>query len=522
MIIDCHCHVFPETIAAKAIAKLEKNSGLKAVTDGSLTGLLRSMEQWGIDYACVLPVATKPEQQKKINIGAAAINGGKIIAFGSVFPGAADMIEQLRKIKSLGLHGIKIHPQYQHVNIDDDCIVELAIEAGRLDLPIVFHAGVDPGIEPPLYATPQATARLLSKLAGVNPFPCLIAAHMGGYLLWDDVERYLVGKNIYFDTGFMAMDMPKEQAKRIIDNHGADKILFASDCPWCTGAATIDYIRALGLSDQEKAKIFYDNAAALLHLQPESGVQVDQIKFGGGNFTVIAGPCAIESEQQITSTAVAVAKSGAVMLRGGAFKPRSSPYVFQGLRKNGIELLIKAKQLSGLPVVTEITDIRQLPLFDQVDMIQVGARNMQNFELLRELGCQPKPVLLKRGQSATIRELLLSAEYIMAGGNQQIVLCERGIRTFETETRNTLDIAAVPLLKRLSQLPVIVDPSHACGDANLIKPLALAAVAAGADGLLIEVHNDPAAALCDGNQSLSPVAFAELMIDIKLLIGAKR
>ncbi len=522
MIIDSHCHVFPETIAAKAVAKLEKLSGLKAVTDGSITGLLHGMEQWGIDYACVLPVATKPAQQKTININAAAINGGKIIAFGSVFPGASDMIEQLRKIKSLGLHGVKIHPQYQQISIDNDCIVELAIEAARLDLPVVFHAGVDPGIASTHYASPQATARLLSKLVGVNPFPRLIAAHMGGNLLWDDVERYLVGSNIYFDTGYIAYNMPKQQAKRIIRTHGADKILFASDCPWCNGADSIEYIRSLELTDKEEALIFYDNAASLLHMQPERGVHVGQISFGSGNFTVIAGPCAIESEQQINSTAVAVAKSGAVMLRGGAFKSRSSPYVFQGLRKRGIELLLKAKQLSGLPIVTEITDIRQLSLFDQVDMIQVGARNMQNYELLRELGRQPKPVLLKRGQSATIRELLLSAEYIMAGGNQQIVLCERGIRTFETETRNTLDITAVPLLKRLSQLPVIVDPSHASGNADLVKPLALAAAAVGADGLLIEVHNDPTEALCDGNQSLSPAAFADLMIDLKLLMANRR
>ena len=209
--------------------------------------------------------------------------------------------------------------------------------------------------------------------------------------------------------------------------------------------------------------------------------------------------------------AEAVKASGAGLYRGGAFKPRTSPYAFQGMRDEGIKLLLEAKEKSGLPIVTEVMDISHLPLFENVDVIQVGARNMQNFELLKELGHIDKPVLLKRGLSSTLQELLMSAEYIMAGGNERVILCERGIRTFETATRNTLDLAAIPLLKTMTHLPVVVDPSHATGIAHLVKPMAMAATAAGADGLMIEVHNDPPHALCDGAQSLTPEAFGDVM-----------
>jgi 3-deoxy-7-phosphoheptulonate synthase len=217
-----------------------------------------------------------------------------------------------------------------------------------------------------------------------------------------------------------------------------------------------------------------------------------------------------------------VKKSGAVMLRGGAFKPRTSPYSFQGLRGEGIRLLKIAKELTGLPVVSEIMDASQLPLFEDVDVIQVGARNMQNFELLKALGALRKPVLLKRGLSATYEELLMSAEYIMAGGNSDVILCERGIRTFETYTRNTLDVAAIPVLKQLTHLPVIVDPSHSAGRSALVEPLSCAAAAAGADGLIIEVHNDPPHALCDGPQSIRPEAFDRLSRKIRVISETMR
>ena len=233
------------------------------------------------------------------------------------------------------------------------------------------------------------------------------------------------------------------------------------------------------------------------------------VKIGGGGFQLIAGPCSVESKEQIEGIAASVKAAGASVLRGGAFKPRTSPYDFQGLHAEGIEFLLEAKKLTGMPIVTEIMNTNHLPLFEHVDVIQVGARNMQNFELLRELGKTDKPVLLKRGLANTLTELLMSAEYIMAGGNNSVILCERGIRTFETFTRNTLDISAVPLLKEMSHLPVIVDPSHASGIARLVKPLAMAAAAAGADGVMIEVHNDPANALCDGAQSLTPEQFSD-------------
>lgn len=234
------------------------------------------------------------------------------------------------------------------------------------------------------------------------------------------------------------------------------------------------------------------------------------VKIGGGSFNIIAGPCSVESESQVCEIAKSVKASGATMLRGGAFKPRTSPYDFQGLKAEGIELLLEAKKITGMPIVTEIMNANHLPLFEHVDVIQVGARNMQNFELLKELGKTRKPILLKRGLANTMKELLMSAEYIMAGGNENIILCERGIRTFETYTRNTLDLSAVPMLKELSHLPVVVDPSHATGMSKLVKPMALAAAAAGADGLMIEVHNDPAHALCDGAQSLTPAQFDDV------------
>lgn len=253
-------------------------------------------------------------------------------------------------------------------------------------------------------------------------------------------------------------------------------------------------------------------------MHPEDTVvQCGGVAIGGGQFAVIAGPCSVEGEQQLLQVAGAVKAAGAQLLRGGAFKPRTSPYSFQGMGGEGIRLLLQAKKVSGLPIVSELMDISQLPLFEEVDIIQVGARNMQNFELLKELGRTRKTILLKRGLANTLEELLMSAEYIMAGGNSQVILCERGIRTFETATRNTLDLSAVPLLKRKTHLPVVVDPSHATGDARLVPPMALAAVAAGADGLMIEVHQDPQHAACDGPQSLTPAQFEKLMEGVRAI-----
>ncbi len=239
-------------------------------------------------------------------------------------------------------------------------------------------------------------------------------------------------------------------------------------------------------------------------------VDVGGVKIGGGYFAMIAGPCSVESEEQIVEVAKAVKESGADLLRGGAFKPRTSPYAFQGMKGEGIRLLELAKKETGLPLVTEIMNINDLPLFDNVDLVQVGARNMQNFDLLKELGKTKKPILLKRGLANTLQELLMSAEYIMSEGNENVILCERGIRTFETYTRNTLDLSAVSVLHDLSHLPVVVDPSHATGKAKLVPPMAVAAVAAGADGIMVEVHNNPACALCDGAQSLTPLQFDDL------------
>ena len=246
-------------------------------------------------------------------------------------------------------------------------------------------------------------------------------------------------------------------------------------------------------------------------------IDVNGVKIGGGHFAVMAGPCSIESEEQIVNCAKAVKASGANFLRGGAFKPRTSPYAFRGLKAKGLELLLTAKKETGLPIVTELMSLEHLDLFNDVDIIQIGARNMQNFEMLAEIGKCRKPILLKRGLANTIEEWLMSAEYIMSGGNENVILCERGIRTFETATRNTFDVLAIPVLHNLTHLPVIADPSHASGKSSLIRPLAKSAVAAGADGLMIEVHPEPSKALCDGAQSLTPDAFDDVMTDVKKL-----
>ena len=254
---------------------------------------------------------------------------------------------------------------------------------------------------------------------------------------------------------------------------------------------------------------------------PENTViEVGNVKIGSGNFALMAGPCSVENEAQIVAVAKAVKEAGANMLRGGAFKPRTSPYDFQGLKAEGLELLKIARKETGLPIVTELMSITDIPLFEDIDVIQIGARNMQNFNLLQEVGKLKKPILLKRGLANTLKELLMSAEYIMANGNENVILCERGIRTYSDYTRNTLDLSAVPMLHELTHLPVIVDPSHATGIARLVPPMALAATAAGADGLIIEVHNDPMHALCDGAQSLRPEEFATLAGKIKAVRSA--
>lgn len=248
-------------------------------------------------------------------------------------------------------------------------------------------------------------------------------------------------------------------------------------------------------------------------------IRVDDAMIGGGYFAVIAGPCAVETKKQVLATARAVKEAGATMLRGGAFKPRTSPYSFQGLGEKGLDILLKAKEETGLPIVTEVMDTKDVELVaEHADVLQIGARNMQNFLLLKEVGKLHKPILLKRGFSNTIEELLMAAEYIMGAGNQEVILCERGIRTFETSTRNTLDISAVPIIKGLSHLPVVVDPSHATGRRDLIEPLSLAAIAAGADGIMVEVHPCPEEARCDGAQSLTPDAFAGMMKKVKSLV----
>ncbi len=278
-----------------------------------------------------------------------------------------------------------------------------------------------------------------------------------------------------------------------------------------TSKVDIDTIQAMDIVDTVK-RIQEPYKAANRKFHPlDTTIDVNGIKIGGGNFGLIAGPCSVETEEQIVTVAKAVKAAGASMLRGGAFKPRTSPYAFQGLGGTGIDLLLLAKKETGLPIVTEIMDLSQLDLFDDVDVIQVGARNMQNFQLLKELGKINKPILLKRGLANTIQEFLMSAEYIMAGGNEQVILCERGIRTFETATRNTLDISSVPVLKEKTHLPVIVDPSHATGYSKYVKSMSFAATAAGVDGLIIEVHNNPEKAWCDGQQSITPEAFKDIV-----------
>ncbi len=277
-----------------------------------------------------------------------------------------------------------------------------------------------------------------------------------------------------------------------------------------TTAVDIDMLKALDIvEDIKRIQEPFKNANRKFH-PLDTVVNVGEAFIGSDELVLIAGPCSVESREQICSVAKSVKASGAKLLRGGAFKPRTSPYAFQGLRENGLELLLEAKKETGLPIVSEIMDLSQLRLFENVDIIQVGARNMQNYELLKELGRTNKPVLLKRGLSSTLSELVLSAEYIMTGGNEQVILCERGIRTFETSARNTLDLSAVPILRGMTHLPVLVDPSHSTGISKLVLPMSLAATAAGANGLIIEVHNDPPHALCDGQQSLTPEMFDDV------------
>ena len=277
-----------------------------------------------------------------------------------------------------------------------------------------------------------------------------------------------------------------------------------------TASIDIDYVQAQNIVESVKrVQEPYKKANRKFH-PDDTVIKVGDTQIGGGNLTIMAGPCSVESVPQMHEVAQRVKAAGATFLRGGAFKPRTSPYAFQGLRDEGLKMMLEAKKETGLPIVTEIMSAEHIPLFEDVDVIQVGARNMQNFELLKELGKLDKPILLKRGLANTIEETLMSAEYIMSGGNENVILCERGIRTFETYTRNTLDISAIPAFKRLSHLPVIIDPSHAAGIPWMVEPLALAAVAAGADGLMIEVHNNPKKALSDGAQSLTPDQFDEI------------
>ena len=282
-----------------------------------------------------------------------------------------------------------------------------------------------------------------------------------------------------------------------------------------TSRVDMDLLRSLDMVESVKrVSEPYKQANRKFHPQ-DTIVEAGGIRIGGGYFAMIAGPCSVESEEQIFSVARSVQEAGATILRGGAFKPRTSPYSFQGLRDDGIRLLLEAKKATGMPIVTEIMNISTLDLFEDVDIIQVGARNMQNFDLLRELGKTRKPILLKRGLANTIEELLMSAEYIMSEGNSNVILCERGIRTFEQATRNTLDLSAVPVLHERTHLPVVVDPSHATGQARLVAPMAAAAAACGADGIMIEVHNDPAHALCDGAQSLTPEEFSAVADQVR-------
>lgn len=286
-----------------------------------------------------------------------------------------------------------------------------------------------------------------------------------------------------------------------------------------TSAVDVDMLNALDIVESvQRVQDPFKKANRRFH-EDDTIIELSNgTKIGGGNFPMMAGPCSVESEEQIVEIARAVKAAGATILRGGAFKPRTSPYAFQGLGAEGLRLLTLAKKETGMPIITELMDASHLSLFEDVDIIQIGARNMQNFELLKQLGKIRKPVLLKRGLANTLQELLTSAEYIMAGGNEQVMLCERGIRTFETKTRNTLDLSAIPVIHHLSHLPVIIDPSHATGVARFVPSMALAATAAGADGLIIEVHNDPAHALCDGAQSLTPSEFADTAERIRAIL----
>ena len=281
-----------------------------------------------------------------------------------------------------------------------------------------------------------------------------------------------------------------------------------------TAQVDIEMLRSLDIVESVGA-VSDPFKAANRKIHPEDTVVSTQCagggSLGGGHFALIAGPCSVENEEQITLVAQKVKEAGATFLRGGAFKPRTSPYDFQGLGEEGLRLLLGAKKATGLPIVTELMELRSLPLYEEVDVIQVGARNTQNYDMLKELGRVPNTILLKRGLAGTLKELLMSAEYIMASGNENVILCERGIRTYELDySRNTLDLSAVPILKRLTHLPVVVDPSHGTGKAYMVGPMSLAAVAAGADGIMIEVHNNPAEALCDGPQSLTPEQFAQI------------
>lgn len=324
----------------------------------------------------------------------------------------------------------------------------------------------------------------------------------------------------------LKQDAPKKQVDELLQwfhNYGLKTNIVVGEHTTIVGligdtsVVNIDNVAANEIVESVKrVQEPYKNVNRKFH-PDDSIIEVGKEKIGHGNFKVIAGPCSVESEEQIIEVAKRVKAAGAKFLRGGAFKPRTSPYAFQGLRADGIELLLEAKKVTGLPIVTEIMSLQHLDLFADVDVIQVGARNMQNFELLKELGHSQKTILLKRGLANTIEEFLMSAEYIYAGGNSNIILCERGIRTFETMTRNTLDISAIPLIKRISHLPIIVDPSHATGIVSLVEPLALASVACGADGLMIEVHNNPKMALSDGAQSMTPDQFDNTMKKVKEL-----
>ncbi len=310
----------------------------------------------------------------------------------------------------------------------------------------------------------------------------------------------------------------KDKGLEVHLSHGADLTIIGLIGD--TSKIDIDLIRSLDVvEDVKRIQEPFKNANRKFHPE-DTIIETEGVKIGAGHFQFIAGPCSVESEEQIIEVAKAVKKAGAKLLRGGAFKPRTSPYAFQGLRGEGIRLLLEAKKETGLPIVTEIMDISQLDYFVDVDVLQVGARNMQNFELLKELGKTKKPVLIKRGMANTLQELIMSAEYVMAGGNPNVMLCERGIRTFETATRNTLDLSAIPVLKAMTHLPVVIDPSHSTGYAKYVAPMSLAAAAAGADALIIEVHNNPSCALCDGQQSLTPDAFSNLAIKVNKVLDA--